>query len=92
MLRSRIRSLHEARDSFVVQTWSPLVIFEITSRWIRASEGDWLERVCLRRAVTESDVRLVDVREPTWLAHFALEDLYMRREFDDFLGLIDDEL
>ncbi len=85
LLRSRILDLHEARESIVVQTWCPLVIFEVTACWISDSESGWLERVLFRLA-TGSDVHLVAVRAPDWLAHFSLADLYMHGEFDDLLG------
>ena len=86
VLRSRIHDLHEARARCDVHTWSPLAIFEVTTRWIGDSEADWLERVYLRRSLAAPDVRIVDVWAPTWLAHFSLADLYIHGEFDDLLA------
>ncbi len=84
-VRSRVRDLHEAREAQVVCTRSALVLREVVWGWHERGDDDWARRVVLRGA-SGKEVVLADAFEPAWLAHFAVEDLYLRGEFDDYLS------
>jgi hypothetical protein len=68
------------REPHTICTYSPTVIHQV---WALLREfEDPFTHVTLRGV---RDVPLLDVKTPEWLAHFAIEDLYIHGEFDAVL-------
>jgi hypothetical protein len=77
-----VEEYFESDREVVIATFSPTVIYQVCSRWRSNFDLDY-SRIILRHS--NRDTILSTVFEPSWLAHFALEDLYIRGEFDKYL-------
>jgi hypothetical protein len=81
-IRAWVETIHSSKTQWTVCSFSPTVIAAVIYAWDKDPLlFDWI----ILRSDTGKDTPLLDARNREWLAHFAIEDLYMRGEFDEFL-------
>lgn len=82
-IREWVERIHTSKEGrWTVCTFSPTVIRAVIYFWDK--DPLTFSRIILR-SDSGKDTPLLDVFNPTWLAHFGIEDLYMNGEFDRFL-------
>jgi hypothetical protein len=82
-IRRWAHEVHLWRRSLAVCTYSPMVIRAVIEVW---DKDPLIPSWIVLRSQNGKDTPLLDVKSPEWLAHFAIEDLYMMHEFDAVLN------
>ena len=78
-IREWVEQAYANKRNLVVCTFSPTVIRAVIDAWDK--DPLTFSRIVLR-SDDGKDTPLLDVKDAQWLAHFAIEDLYLRGEFD----------
>jgi hypothetical protein len=81
-IREWVEQCDASKTCWTVCTFSPTVIRAVIDAWDKDPET--FSRIVLRSDDGKA-TSLLDVKTPNWLAHFAIEDLYIHGEFDEFL-------
>lgn len=81
-IRAELERLHGLPSEVAVATWSPVALEETVRLWRATCEpGEEWARIFLR-SYTGHETALVHVRDPGWLAHFSIADLFLHGEID----------
>lgn len=82
IIRTRVVNAQLSKKNFDIATYNPLVMRQVAYEW--RHDGGVYDIVYLRNLKLET-VKLTEVLDINWLAHFSVEELFMSGEFDEWI-------